>query len=108
MLDAPASSVWKAISTPDEIAAWFGAEAEIDLRTGGAVRFTWPDGSERRGVVVDVEPGRRFSWRWRTAFGATDVSTVQFELEPDGAAIRLTVTEAPGVLASGSAHEPGR
>ena len=41
--------VWDAITGPAELAAWFDAETQIDLRLGGAVRFTWPDGIERRG-----------------------------------------------------------
>ena len=49
IVDAAPEVVWDALTDPGELAGWFGAEAEIDLRVGGAVRFRWPDGTERRG-----------------------------------------------------------
>ena len=98
--------VWGALTHSAELAAWFGAEAQIDLRLGGAVRFTWPDGTERRGLVVDLDVPRRLAWRWRElrsrAGGLTtsDATVVEFMVEPDGEGSRVTVTESPGVLAA--------
>ena len=62
---APPDVVWDALTDPAELAAWFGADAEVDLRVGGAIRFRWPDGSERRGLVIDLDPPRRLAFRWR-------------------------------------------
>ena len=45
-VDATPEAVWDALTDPDELAAWFGAEAEVDLRVGGAVRFRWHDGAD--------------------------------------------------------------
>ena len=101
---APAAAVWDALTDPAELAAWFGADAEVDLRVGGAIRFRWPDGSERRGLVIDLDPPRRIAFRWRelragaAGLAAADVTVVAFTLEADDAGTRVTVTESPGVL----------
>jgi uncharacterized protein YndB with AHSA1/START domain len=98
--------VWDALTDPGELAAWFGAEAEIDLRVGGAVRFRWPDRTERRGLVIDVDPPCRLAFRWRelrtSASGlvAADATVVAFILEAEDDGTRVTVTEASGVLAA--------
>jgi len=102
---APAASVWRALTDPVELAAWFGAEVELDVRRGGAVRFRWPDGTERRGIVVDLSAPRRLAFRWRTlrtaegGLATTASAVVTFELEPDGDVTRVAVTEQPGVMA---------
>ena len=101
---APPATVWEALTDPAELAAWFGADAEVDLRIGGAIRFRWPDGSERRGLVIDIDPPRRLAFRWRElrpgAAGpvAADATVVAFTLDADDAGTRVTVTESPGVL----------
>jgi uncharacterized protein YndB with AHSA1/START domain len=103
-VDAPADVVWGALTDPVELAAWFGADAEVDLRVGGAIRFRWPDGSERRGLVIDLDPPRRLAFRWRelragaTGLVAADATVVAFTLDPDDRGTRVTVTESPGVF----------
>ncbi len=108
-IEATPSAVWDALTDPQELAAWFGAEADIDLRPGGAVRFLWPDGTERRGLVIELDPPRRFAFRWRElrtsgpGLSAADATVVTFTLESqrngrrDGT--RVTVTESNGILA---------
>ncbi len=70
---APPGTVWPALTHSDEVSAWFGAAAEIDVRPGGRGVFRWPDGTERHVVVEEVEPPQRLSFRWlpfeRTAAG---------------------------------------
>ena len=108
-VDAPADAVWDALTDQAELAAWFGADAEVDLRPGGAIRFRWPDGSERRGLVIDLDPPRRLAFRWRelragaAGLAAADATVVTFTLDADGRGTRVTVTESPGVL---GADEP--
>jgi uncharacterized protein YndB with AHSA1/START domain len=101
-VDAPADDVWAALTDPDELAVWFGANAEVDLRVGGAIRFRWPNGSERRGLVIDLDPPRRLAFRWRemrsVAAGPAAATVVAFTLDADGRGTRVTVTESPGIL----------
>ena len=101
---APPGAVWDALTEPAELAAWFGAEAEVELRAGGAIRFRWADGSERRGLVIEVDPPHRLAFRWRElrtgppGSTATDATVVTFTLAADERGTRVTVTESPGVL----------
>jgi uncharacterized protein YndB with AHSA1/START domain len=103
---APLEVVWGALTEPGELAAWFGAEAEVDLRVGGAIRFRWPDGTERRGLVVDVDPPCRLAFRWRelrtsaSGLAIADATVVAFTLEEKERRTRVTVTESSGVLAA--------
>jgi uncharacterized protein YndB with AHSA1/START domain len=103
-LDATPDVVWGTITRSKELAAWFGADAEVDPRPGGAVRFRWPDGSERRGVVEVAERPRRFAFRWRElgrsehGIEIGETSRVEFQIEPIAGRTRLTVTEHPGIV----------
>ena len=106
IVDAAPEVVWDALTDPVELAEWFGAEAEIDLRAGGAVRFRWPDGTERRGIVIEVDPPYRLTFRWRelrteaSGLAVSDATVVAFTLEPDERRTRVTVTESPGLFAA--------
>jgi uncharacterized protein YndB with AHSA1/START domain len=103
-------AVWDALTDPAELAAWFGAEAEVDLRIGGAIRFRWADGSERRGLVVDLDPPHRLAFRWRelhvggSGLTVADATVVAFTLEADDQGTRVTVTESPGVIGADTQH----
>ena len=99
-LDAPLPEVWRALTEASLLSDWFDAEAELDPRVDGAVRFRFPDRSELRGLVVVCDPPRRLSFRWRDVHVPGNAAVVEFSLEPvfDGA--RLTVTESPGVVSA--------
>jgi uncharacterized protein YndB with AHSA1/START domain len=109
-IEATPEAVWEALTDPRELAAWFGAAGTIDPRVGGAVRFRWPDGSERRGLVIELDPPRRLAFRWRglrtsgAGPSAVEVRVVTFTLEPDRAGgrkgTRVTVTESNGILSA--------
>ena len=99
-IDADAHMVWAALTDEGALADWFGAAAEIDLRRGGAIRFTWSDGRERRGVIVTMDPPRKLAFRWRAVAGgsSSDASVVTFALEPHGDGTCVQVIESPGIL----------
>jgi uncharacterized protein YndB with AHSA1/START domain len=107
---ATPEAVWDALTDPRELAAWFGADGVIDPRLGGAVRFRWPDGAERRGLVIELDPPRRLAFRWRelrmsgAGLSAAEARVVTFKLEPERSGqrdgTRVTVTEWSGILAA--------
>ena len=78
---AAPDEVWPAVTHSDQVSAWFGAEAELDVRPGGRGIFRWPDGTERGVVVEDVEPARKLSFRW-----------LPFQRTPDGEMVTLPST----------------
>jgi uncharacterized protein YndB with AHSA1/START domain len=105
-LDAPPADVWDALIRPERLAAWFGADVELEPRAGAPIAFRMPDGTARRGVVERVEPPARLVFRWRTVSAGPagmrvgEGSRVAFELAPArGGGTTLTVTESPGILA---------
>jgi uncharacterized protein YndB with AHSA1/START domain len=81
-LDVPLGEVWAAITEPDRISKWFGQETELDLRPGGRGVFRW-EKTEVPVVVEEVDPPRKFSYRWEPSRphegGATTL--VEFTLE---------------------------
>ena len=106
VIAAPPEAVWEALTDAGELAAWFGAEADVDVRPGGPVRFRWADGSERRGLVVEVDAPKRLVFRWRElrrspeGLAMADATVVVFTLEREHDATRVTVTESRGVVAA--------
>src|SRR5690349_20779851 len=88
LLPYPAEQVWRALTEPAALAAWFwperfGTTAEVDLHVGGRYRIAGPAvGMAASGEYRAVEPPRRlvFTWRWD---GEPDETLVTVELAPD-------------------------
>jgi uncharacterized protein YndB with AHSA1/START domain len=98
ILPVPPTRVWTALTRADQLGAWFGTQAQIDLRPGGEVIFTW-DGStgprgDSRGVIETVEPSRRLVFRWEATVGRVPMTRVEFTLEPHAEGTRLRVVES--------------
>jgi uncharacterized protein YndB with AHSA1/START domain len=79
--------LWKAITQPDEVAAWMGAPATIDLRPGGdsIIDFAGDDAA-LDGIIVRVEQERRFAYVWGRSY-------TEWLIEPDGDGCRYTFVE---------------
>ena len=102
----PIEKVWAALTTPERLADWF-AEAEIDLRVGGAVKLTWNGTRQAEMRITVCDPPRSLAWVWE--LGGRD-TLVRFDLEPEAGGCRLTLTHsgvpssAGGVRAGWHAH----
>ncbi len=100
-IPASPTTVYRAITTPDLFARWMGPEGtvtlvdEMDARVGGRIAFrvSMPDGTESslEGVYRELSPPARIVHTWGELAGA-DVSTVTYELTPDGEGTRLVLT----------------
>jgi uncharacterized protein YndB with AHSA1/START domain len=108
-LEADPEEVWDALVEPRRLGAWFGAEVELEPRTGAPIAFRMRDGGVRRGVVERAEPPRRLAFRWRPVTMGADgvrvgpVSRVAFELTPaPGGGTTLTVRESAGLAEPGA------
>jgi len=113
---APRSRVWRALVDPQEFTAWFGIAVDGPFAPGARLRGTLVgttvDAEVARAqrahegvsfdlVIAQVEPERRFSFRWHP--GAVDpaidyakepMTLVEFELEEIPQGTRVTVTES--------------
>lgn len=63
-LEAPVEAVWRAITDPTELAAWFGDEAELTLEPGADGAMSWEAHGRFAMRVEVVEPPHRLVWSW--------------------------------------------
>ena len=92
----PPAAVWAALTTAAGLACWFGEEASIDLRPGGAAQMSWENGFTVDMRVERVEEPRVFGYTWQIYGLPKDDprrTYVEFTLEPVGEGTRLTVVE---------------
>ncbi|TMR16601.1 ATPase [Nonomuraea turkmeniaca] len=92
----PPDKVWAALTTAEGLGAWFGDEAAIDLRPGGAARMSWAGGAKVDMRVERVEEPTVFGFTWQIQElpeGDPRRTYVEFTLEPAGAGTRLRVVE---------------
>jgi len=94
----PPSVVWAALTTAEGLAAWFGNQAGIDLRPGGAAWMKWTEEGFTADMRVErVEEPSVFGFTWHV-YGLPEDDPrrtyVEFTLEPTDAGTRLTVVES--------------
>jgi len=103
-VNAPPDRVWKALTTPADLSAWFRVSIEGDIAPGAEVWMTSKspghEGTRFQVRVTEMTPPRRFVWEWHP--GAVDPAvdysrepwtTVTFTLESSGRGTRLSVSE---------------
>jgi uncharacterized protein YndB with AHSA1/START domain len=103
LIEAPAETVWRVITEPDQISQWFSDAAELDPRPGGEGMLTFADKATSQRMTVRLrveaaEPFHRFVFRWDYPEGARPAEgnslLVEFTLTAEGAGTRLRVTES--------------
>ncbi|WP_181779013.1 SRPBCC family protein [Pseudonocardia pini] len=78
--------VWRAVTEPEHLGRWFPSPVELELRPGGAMRFSeFPESEGGTGRVVTVEPPRLFVFLW-------DTEEIRIELSTDGAETVVVLT----------------
>lgn len=94
VLEAAPDDVWRALTDPDELDAWWGEGSTLDPIPGGEGRFVDDDGV-RAARVVEARPGQRLVLDWWPEDPADDTpaSRVTIELVPCPFGTVLTVTE---------------
>jgi uncharacterized protein YndB with AHSA1/START domain len=87
-LSHPPERVWRAITDPEDLAAWFPDTIEGEFGPGAEVRFPKFEemGLPAVGRVTDFDPPRLLAYTWGT-------STLRFELEADGDGCRLVFSD---------------
>jgi len=76
---------------------WFGVHCESRWTAGSPWKMLYPDGTVvDSGEIVEAEPPRRLVIRWRNQWSpelnAEGDSLCTMELEPAGAAVKLSIT----------------
>jgi uncharacterized protein YndB with AHSA1/START domain len=98
VIDAPIERVWALITDAEHVGTWFSeAGAEIDLRSGGAMRLTWEEHGSIEARIERVEPERLFAFRWPLfgeALAEGNSTLVEFSLTPEGDGTRVKVVES--------------
>ena len=105
-IDAPREHVWDALTDPEEMKRWYGADLmEVQIHTfeaepGGAFSLTMDDGENRYdidGTIVDVVEYERLVHTWyvgRVTFELTDVGEgCEVVLTHEGLPDRKTVEQ---------------
>lgn len=85
------------VTDPERLRRWTAVAATIDLRAGGAWRWTVTPGHIAAGRVQEVEPGRRLvlGWGWEGEEALPpDASTVTITIDPTETGSTITLTHA--------------
>jgi uncharacterized protein YndB with AHSA1/START domain len=85
-LPHPPATVWRALTEPEHLDAWFPTTIEGELVPGGALRFEFRDDAYDPfdGELVAIEPPRLLEFWWGT-------DLLRFELAPDDGGSVLTL-----------------
>jgi uncharacterized protein YndB with AHSA1/START domain len=86
----PIAKVWAALTIPERLGDWLGA-AKIELRVGGKLQVTSPNGKQSELTITRLDPPHVLGWSW--PLDGLDTS-VLFELTPDGEGCQLTLTHS--------------
>jgi uncharacterized protein YndB with AHSA1/START domain len=83
----PASTLWRALTEPEHLAAWFPTTIEGERAAGAPLQFVFRDDEAApfKGEMVAFDPPRLMELRW-----GDDV--LRFEIDAHGGASVLTLT----------------
>ncbi|HKS47667.1 MAG TPA: SRPBCC family protein [Amycolatopsis sp.] len=90
----PVEKVWRAVTDPAEMAHWFPAAIETELKAGAKMRFVFPDQAPiddktSEGEVLEFDPPKVYAFRWNE-------DVLRFELVPEGDGCRLYFSQTLG------------
>lgn len=90
-LHHPPEEVWRAVTEPEHLAAWFPQQIVGERRAGARLRFVSASGDGFEGEMLVFDPPRVMELTW----GA---DRLRIELHPEGTGTVLTLTDAFGEL----------
>jgi uncharacterized protein YndB with AHSA1/START domain len=84
----PPEKVWRALTEPEHLAAWFPMDIEGERTPGARLRFVHRggEGPPFEGEMLAYEPPRLLKFRWGD-------DTLRLELAPEGAGCVLTLLD---------------
>jgi len=103
-IDAPPARVWRALTDPAELSAWFKVKIDGTIATGSEVQMTSThtghEGQRFKVWFVELTPPKRLVWQWhpgevdpKVDYSREARTTVTFELEPAGGGTKVVLSE---------------
>ena len=92
------AELWTALTTSEFMKKfWFGMNFETDWKVGSPWKLIFPDGRiADTGEIVELDHPRRIVLKWRNEFRpdltAEGYARCAIELEPQGSAVKLTIS----------------
>jgi uncharacterized protein YndB with AHSA1/START domain len=90
--------LWSALTDPIQMKEyWFGMQVKTEWKAGAEWQMVFPDGRVAdTGEILELDRPKRIRLKWRNEFKpelkAEGFSLCTMEIEPAGAAVRLTIT----------------
>lgn len=119
-IEAPPEAVFDALVTPEDLAAWWGAEGmyrthdwKIDLRPGGewSCKATAATGTEMTvsGAYVEVDRPRALAYTWMPSWETMPATTVRYTLSavPGGTRVDIRHEGFGGFAKAQEGHVTG-
>ena len=92
-IQVPPRVVWHWIASQETLRQWISPNMEIDMRVGGAYRFSGPDGKTWiSGKVLQLQPQRCLMLSWlEEGSGWLNPARLVISLSPTAAGTRVTL-----------------
>lgn len=105
VLDAPASEVYRHLTTVEGLLRWMAVEAIAEPVPGGRLQWTHENGATMVGRFLEVDPPRRlviaYGWRDDLMGVPPESTTVEIDLEEQDGRTTLSLVQRglpPGVV----------
>jgi uncharacterized protein YndB with AHSA1/START domain len=87
-LNHPREKVWRALTEPEHLAAWFPTTIDGDRAEGAKLSFVFPhdEAPPMDGEMLEYRPPEAMEFRWGP-------DTLRFELRPDGSGTELVLLD---------------
>lgn len=101
-LHHPPEKVWRALTEPEHLRAWFPADIVGDRRAGASLQFVFREneGPTLGGEMLVYDPPTALEFRWND-------ETMRFDLEPTPEGTRLTFVNVFGELGKAARDAAG-
>jgi uncharacterized protein YndB with AHSA1/START domain len=101
-LPHPPEKVWRALTEPEHLAAWFPSDIEGDREVGAKLRFVFRNGEgpPSDGEMLVYDPPRTLEFRW-------EEEILRFDLRPEGEGCVLTLVDTFDELGKASRDGAG-
>ena len=96
----PVEQVWRAVTEPEHLAAWFPQQIIGERRAGAPLRFVSPAGDGFDGEMLAFQPPTLLELTWGG-------DRLRIELRPDGPGTVLTLTDTFGELGKAARDAAG-